>query len=171
MQKRAHNRRQQPSARILLTEFYFTLFPQLGDQAKHLGNIARNPTSTSTNTTNVISNIETRRTSIQMLKDIAGHVPMQEDTKSAFEKVLTPLVKNVPPFALTKTLCEREAYVSITTTDDQVYTYIISMMEATHKNPRIRNGKGRNQRHKPLIQALVPRRHCPIKEKAKTRKR
>ena len=49
VQKRAHNRRQQPSARILLTEFYFTLFPQPGDQAKHLGNIARNPTSMSHN--------------------------------------------------------------------------------------------------------------------------
>ena len=70
VRKRAHNRRPQPSARILLTEFYFTLFPQPDDQAKHLGNIARNPTSTSQNPTDVIINIETWRTSIQMLKDI-----------------------------------------------------------------------------------------------------
>ena len=47
VRKRAHNRRPQLSARILLTEFYFTLFPQPDDQAKHLDNIARNPTSTS----------------------------------------------------------------------------------------------------------------------------
>ena len=64
VRKRAHNRRPQPSARILLTEFYFTLFPQPDDQAKHLGNIARNPTSTSQNPTDVIINVETWRTSI-----------------------------------------------------------------------------------------------------------
>ena len=150
VQKRAHNRRPQPSARILLTEFYFTLFPQPTDQAKHLGNIARNPTSASSNTMDVITNIETWRTSIQMLKHIAGHVPMQEDIKSAFEKLLTPLAKNVPSFALTKTLCEREAYVSITTTDDQVYTYIISMMEAIHKLPKNTKWEG----IKPKAQAI-----------------
>ena len=58
VRKRAHNRRPQPSARILLTEFYFTLFPQPDDQAKHLGNIARNPTS----------QVKTRRMSLSILR-------------------------------------------------------------------------------------------------------
>ena len=119
----------------LLTEFYFTLFPQPDDQAKHLGNIARNPTSTSQNPTDVIANIETWRTSIQMLKDISGHVPMKEDIRSAFEKLIAPLAKNDAEFSLTKTLCQREAYMAITTTDDDVYKYIISIMEAIHKLP------------------------------------
>ena len=136
VRKRAHNRRPQPSARILLTEFYFTLFPQPDDQAKHLGNIARNPTSTSQNPTDVIVNIETWRTSSQMLKDISGHIPMKEDIRSAFEKLIAPLAKNNAPFSLTKTLCEREAYMAITTTDDDVYKYIISIMEAIHKLPK-----------------------------------
>ena len=136
VRKRAHNRRPQPSARILLTEFYFTLFPQPDDQAKHLGNIARNPTSTSQNPTDVIVNIETWRTSIQMLKDISGHMPMKEDIRSAFEKLIAPLAKNSAPFSLTKTLCEREAYMAITITDDDVYKYIISIMEAIHKLPK-----------------------------------
>ena len=136
VRKRAHNRRPQPSARILLTEFYFTLFPQPDDQAKHLGNIARNPTSVSQNPTDVIANIETWRTSIQMLKDISGHVPMKEDIRSAFEKLIAPLAKNDAEFSLTKTLCQREAYMAITTTDDDVYKYIISIMEAIHKLPK-----------------------------------
>ena len=136
VRKRAHSRRPQPSARILLTEFYFTLFPQPDDQAKHLGNIARNPTSTSQNPTDVIVNIETWRTSIQMLKDISGHIPMKEDIRSAFEKLIAPLAKNNSPFSLVKTLCEREAYMAITTTDDDVYKYTISIMEAIHKLPK-----------------------------------
>ena len=136
VRKRAHNRRSQPSARILLTEFYFTLFPQPDDQAKHLGNIARNPTSTSQNSTDVIINIETWRTSIQMLKDISGYIPMKEDIRSAFEKLIAPLAKHDDTFSLTKTLCQREAYMAITTTDDDVYKYIISIMEAIHKLPK-----------------------------------
>ena len=136
VRKRAHNRRPQPSARILLTEFYFTLFPQPDDQAKHLGNIARNPTSTSQNPTDVIINIETWRTSIQMLKDISGYIPMKEDIRSAFEKLIAPLAKNDATFSLTKTLCQREAYMAITTTDDDVHKYIISIMEAIHKLPK-----------------------------------
>ena len=119
-----------------LTEFYFTLFPQPDDQAKHLGNIARNPTSTSQNPTDVIVNIETWRASIQMLKDISGHIPMKEDTRSAFEKLIAPLAKNDATFSLTKTLCQRETYTAITTTDDDVYQCIISIMEAIHKLPK-----------------------------------
>ena len=136
VRKRAHNRRPQPSARILLTEFYFTLFPQPDDQAKHLGNIARNPTSTSQNPTDVIMNIETWRTSIQMLKDISGCIPMKQDIRSAFDKLVAPLAKHDDDFSLTKTLCQREAYKAITTTDDDVYNYIISIMEAIHKLPK-----------------------------------
>ena len=136
VRKRAHNRRPQPSARILLTEFYFTLFPQPDDQAKHLGNLARNPTSTSQNPTDVIINIETWRTSIQMLKDISGYIPMKQDIRSAFEKLVAPLAKHDDTFSLTRTLCQREAYKAITTTDDDVYNYIISIMEAIHKLPK-----------------------------------
>ena len=65
---RAHDRRPQPSTGFLLTEFYFTLFPQPDDQVKHLDNIARNPTSASQNPTDVI-------------KDISGHVPMKQDIR------------------------------------------------------------------------------------------
>ena len=39
-------------------------------------------------------------------------------------------------FSLIRTLCEREAYLAITTTDDDVYEYIISIMEAIHKLPK-----------------------------------
>ena len=119
-----------------MTEFYFTLFPQPDDQAKHLGNIARNPTSTSQNSTDVIVNIETWHTSIQMLKDMSGYIPMKEDIRSAFEKLIVPLAKHDDSFSLTKTLCQREAYMAITTTDDDVYKYIISIMEAIHKLPK-----------------------------------
>ena len=70
--------------------------------------------------------------------DVEGYLGSypKEDIRSVFEKLIAPLVKNIPPFALTKTLCEREAYMAITTADDDVYKYIISIMEAIHKLPK-----------------------------------
>ena len=71
-----------------------------------------------------------------MLKDISGYIPMKQDIRSAFEKLVAPLAKHDDTFSLTRTLCQREAYKAITTTDDDVYNYIISIMEAIHKLPK-----------------------------------
>ena len=130
---RAHNRRTQPSVRILLTEFYFTLLPQPGEQARHLGNLVKNPTSACANTVEVITNIENWRVSVQLYKESTGQMPIQEDIKTAFEKLISPVVKNVTGFEWKRTFCEQTAYLSITTTDDQVHTYITSVMEVIHR--------------------------------------
>ena len=61
---------------------------------------------------------------------------MKQDIRSAFDKLVAPLAKHDDDFSLTKTLCQREAYKAITTTDDDVYNYIISIMEAIHKLPK-----------------------------------
>ena len=130
---RAYNRRSQPSVRILLTEFYFTLLPQPGEQARHLGNLVKNPTSACTNPVEVITNIENWRVSVQLYKESTGQMPIQEDIKTAFEKLINPVVKNATGFEWKRTFCEQTAYLSITTTDDQVHTYITSVMEVIHR--------------------------------------
>ena len=130
---RAYNRRSQPSVRILLTEFYFTLLPQPGEQARHLGNLVKNPTSACSNPVEVITNIEIWRVSVQLYKESTGQMPIQEDIKTAFEKLINPVVKNVTGFEWKRTFCEQTAYLSITTTDDQVHTYITSVMEVIHR--------------------------------------
>ena len=61
---------------------------------------------------------------------------MKQDISSAFDKLIAPLAKHDDAFSLTKTLCHQEAYKAITTTDDDVYNYIISIMEAIHKLPK-----------------------------------
>ena len=74
---RAQNRRSQPSVRILLTEFCFTLLPQPGEQARHLGNfIRKNPTSACTNTVEVITSVENWRVSVQLYKKTTGQMPI-----------------------------------------------------------------------------------------------
>ena len=50
-------------------------------------------------------------------------MPIQEDIKTAFEKLINPVVKNVTGFEWKRAFCEQTAYLSITTTDDQVHTF------------------------------------------------
>ena len=147
----AQNRRSQPSVRILLTEFYFTLLPQPGEQARHLGNLVKNPTSACTNIVEVITNIENWRVSVQLYKETTRQMPIQEDIKTAFEKLITPVVKNVTGFEWKRTFCEQTAYLSITTTDDQVYTYITSVMEIMHRLSK----QLKWDRSKPKVQAIT----------------
>ena len=148
---RAHNRRPQPSVRILLTEFYFTLLPHPSEQARHLGNLVKNPTSASSNPVEVITNIEQWRVSVQLYKESTGQMPIQEDITTEFEKLINPILKNVTGFDWKKTYCEQTAYPSITTTDDQVHTYITSVMEMIHRLPK----QLKWESSKPKVQAIT----------------
>ena len=148
---RAHNRRSQPSVRILLTEFYFTLLPQPNEQARHLGNLVKNPTSACANPVEVIINIEQWRISVQLYRESTGQMPIQEDIKTAFEKLINPVLKNVTGFEWKKTYCEQTAYLSITTTDDQVHAYITSVMEVIHRLPK----QLKWDSSKPKVQAIT----------------
>ena len=171
VRKRAHNRRSQPSARILLTEFYFTLFPQPDDQAKHLGNIARNPTSTSQNPTDVIINIETWRTSIQMLKDISGYTPMKEDICSAFEKLIAPLAKHDDTFSLTKPFVSgRRIWQSLPRMMMSISTSSPLWRQSTSCRKPL-SGNRQSLKHRPSTPVLVVVTQRPIKERAKAKER
>ena len=68
----------------ILTEFYLTLLPQPGEQARHLGNLVKNPTPACVNPVEVITNIGNWRVSVQLYKESTGQMPIQEDIKTAF---------------------------------------------------------------------------------------
>ena len=91
---RAYNRRSQPSVRILLTEFYLPYFHSLANRQGILGNLVKNPTSACANPVEVITNIENWRVSVQLYKESTGQMPIQEDIKTAFEKLISPVLKN-----------------------------------------------------------------------------
>ena len=133
---RAYNRRSEPSARIYLTEYYFSVLPQPEEQARRLGYVARSPSTVSANPTDVLSNIENWRASSQKLNELTNWIPMKEDIKTAFESLIAPLVEHVSGFELNRQLIKRKAYASITTTDADVYKYITSIQEEILKLPR-----------------------------------
>ena len=116
---RAYSRRSEPSVRIFLTECYFSVLLQPGEQARRLGYVARSPTTVSANPTDVLSNIEIWRTSIQKLNELTNWIPMKED-KTAFEGLIAPVVEHVSKFEFNRELIKRKSYPSITTTDADV---------------------------------------------------
>ena len=89
--------------------------------------------------------------SVQLYKETTRQMPIQEDIKTAFEKLITPVVKNVTGFEWKRTFCEQTAYLSITTTDDQVHTYITSVMEIIHRLPK----QLKWDSSKPKVQAIT----------------
>ena len=78
-------------------------------------------------------------------------MPIQEVFKTAFEKLVNPILKNVTGFDWKRTYCEQTAYPSITTTDDQVHTYITSVMEMIHRLPK----QLKWDSSKPKVQAIT----------------
>ena len=66
-------------------------------------------------------------TEFYLYKESTGQMPIQEDIKTAFEKLIGPVLRNVTGFEWKRTHCEQTAYLSITTTDDQVHAYITSV--------------------------------------------
>ena len=133
---RAHNRKSEPSARIFLTEYYFSLFPQPGEQARHLSNLAQNPTTVSENPTDVLNNIENWRTTIQKLYELTNWIPIQEDIKTAFASLTAPVLTNIPRLKFQWNFIETISYPSINTTDAQVHKYITGIVEEIHKLPK-----------------------------------
>ena len=93
---------------------------------------------------------ENWRVSVQLYKESTGQMPIQEDIKTAFEKLINPVV-NVTGFEWKRTFCEQTAYLSITTTDDQVHTYITSVMEVIHRLPK----QLKWDSSKPKVQAIT----------------
>ena len=163
---RAYNRRSQPSVRILLTEFYFTLLPQPSEQARHLGNLVKNPTSACANPVEVITSIENWRVSVQLCKESTGQMPIQEDIKTAFEKLINPVLKNVTGFDWKRTYCEQTAYLSITTTDDQVHAYITSVMEVMHRHKFASPPVAQNPQREEKTPARDPHRTTPPRHRS-----
>ena len=98
------------------------------------------------NPVEVITNIENRRVSVQLYKESTGQMPIQEDIKTAFEKLIGPVLRNATGFEWKRTYCEQTAYLSITTDDSCLY----SAMEVIHRLPKQLKWDG----SKPKVQAI-----------------
>ena len=98
-------------ARLLLTEYYFTVHPTPDTIGFALPKFIRHPASQATNPVNVLTNIELR---------------------GAFSKLIMPLMLSDSDFKFVHQMIHERTLRSQRTTDDEVLTYFTQIEEIIH---------------------------------------
>ena len=87
IKRKANNRRATPSAGVMLTEYYFSVFPTPDAQAAQLSTYIRRPYNQATTAAGVIQNLELWKVSIQIYREVAGlmlSIKYEEGTLSSY---------------------------------------------------------------------------------------
>ena len=92
IKRKASNRCATPSAGVMLTEYYFSVFPTPDAQAAQLSNYIRRPYNQATTASGVIQNLELRKVSIQIHREVAGFMLSLSDMRKAFFHTVQPIV-------------------------------------------------------------------------------
>ena len=92
VKRKANNRCATPSAGVMLTEYYFSVFPTPDVQAAQLSNYIRRPYSQATTASGVIQNLELWKVSIQIHREVAGLMLSLSDMRKAFFHIIQPVV-------------------------------------------------------------------------------
>ena len=92
IKRKASNRCATPSAGVMLTEYYFSVFPTPDVQAAQLSNYIRRPYNQATTASGVIQNLELWKVSIQIHREVAGLMLSLSDMRKAFFHIIQPVV-------------------------------------------------------------------------------
>ena len=92
IKRKANNRCATPSAGVMLTEYYFSVFPTPDVQAAQLSNYIRRPYNQATTASGVIQNLELWKVSIQIHREVAGPMLSLSDMRKAFFHIIQPAV-------------------------------------------------------------------------------
>ena len=92
VKRKASNRCATPSAGVMLTEYYFSVFPTPDVQAAQLSNYIRRPYNQATTASGVIQNLEVWKVSIQIHREVAGLMLSLPDMRKAFFHSIQPVV-------------------------------------------------------------------------------
>ena len=89
VKRKAGNRCAAPSAGVMLTEYYFSVFPSPDVQAAQLSNYIRRPYNQASTASGVIQNLELWKVSIQIPREVMLSLA---DMRKAFFHVIQPVV-------------------------------------------------------------------------------
>ena len=92
IRRKASNRCATPGAEVMLTEYYFSVFPTPDVQAAQLSNYIRRPYNQATTASGVIQNLELWKVSIQIHREVAGLMLSLSDMRRAFFHIIQPVV-------------------------------------------------------------------------------
>ena len=91
IQTQASNRANSLSARMLIVEYYCTAIPGPDTIGFAMSKSIRTPTNSATNGVEVLANIESWKTSIQINYEVTKTMPSQQEIRAAFQRLISPL--------------------------------------------------------------------------------
>ena len=91
IQTEASNRTNTLSARMLIVEYYCTAIPGPDTIGMNMSKSIRVPTNTATTGVEVLANIESWKTSIQINYEVTKTMPSQQEIRVAFQRLISPL--------------------------------------------------------------------------------
>ena len=153
IQNKAGHRSNALCARILLMEYYFTVYPTPDTSRFALSKFIRHPASQAASSVNVLTNIKWWTTAIQVNFEVTGTMPSQQEMRGAFSKLITPLMLSEPDLKRAHQIIHERLWSQITT-EDEVLTYFTQIEERTHAldspgdsqpKGKSKGGKGRSE--------------------------
>ena len=129
--RKAQNRSANPSARIMLMEFYFSVLPSDDQQGSELSDYVRDPKTDASTSAEVLTNIDWWKTSIQLQWEVTGVMPSLPDMRKAFAKLLRPLM-GAEDFVFRQKLAINDLLNARHVSDEDTLEYFKRMVDKIH---------------------------------------
>ena len=132
IQTKASNRTNTLSARMLIVEYYYTAIPGPDAIGMNMSKSIRVPTNTATTGVEVLANIESWKTSIQINHEVTQTMPSQQEIRLAFQRLISPLKVADEGFKFHQDLLVCQAFGTQKISDEDVLKYFQQTEEKIH---------------------------------------
>ena len=132
IQTKASNRAHTQSARMLIVEYYFTAIPGPDVIGSAMSKFIRVPTNTATTGVEVLANIESWKTAIQINYEVTKTMPSQQDIRAAFQRLINLLKLADEQFRFHQNLRVSQVFETQKVSDEGVLKYFQQTEEKIH---------------------------------------
>ena len=132
IQTKAANRAHSLSARMLIVEYYYIAIPGPDTIGFAMSKSTRTPTNTATSGVEVLANIESWKTSIQINYEVTKTMPSQQEIRAAFQRLISPLKVADAAFKFHQDLIVSQTFETQKVSDDEVLKYFQQTEEKIH---------------------------------------
>ena len=132
IQTKASNRAHSLSARMLVVEYYYTAIPGPDTIGFAMSKSIRTPTNTATSGVEVLANIESWKTSIQINHEVTKTMPSQQEIRAAFQRLISPLKVADEGFKFHQDLLTSQVFGTQIVYDEEVLSYFQQTEEKIH---------------------------------------
>ena len=132
IQKKASNRAHTLSARMLIVEYYYTAIPGPDIIGFAMSRFIRTPTNTAISGLDVLANIESWKTAIQINYEVTKTMPSQQEIRAAFSRLISPLKVADEAFKFHQDLIVSQTFETQRVSDDEVLKYFQQTEEKIH---------------------------------------